>query len=230
MIKKKGKLIVICGIDGAGKSTQFDLLFQRLVNERRTCEKVIFTQADYGEKAKLVQDSLNCDYVFTRANINWQDIYPLIYDFVYKKELQKKELAYAVSMIFAGGCIQIYKECIEPLLDKGINVVLDRYYYDDIIYRGFWVEESFLENMYSSVKPGDINIYISVDSDALYKRNCQRLDGKSPLLADKMNYQILDDKFNEYILKLDNGYVIDGNRLENIINDDIYNLIFSTGS
>ena len=39
-----GKLIVIEGTDGSGKSTQFRLLTQRLENENIAFQKIVFPQ------------------------------------------------------------------------------------------------------------------------------------------------------------------------------------------
>ena len=39
-----GKLIVIEGTDGSGKSTQFRLLTQRLTNEGKNFQKLVFPQ------------------------------------------------------------------------------------------------------------------------------------------------------------------------------------------
>ncbi|EKD57053.1 MAG: Thymidylate kinase [uncultured bacterium] len=57
-IRKKGKLIVIDGVDGSGKKTQTDILVRRLIKEGYKVEVADFPR--YGERsAALVEDYLN---------------------------------------------------------------------------------------------------------------------------------------------------------------------------
>ncbi len=64
-----GKLIVIEGTDGSGKSTQFRLLSQRLEREGRDFRHIVFPRYDQPSSA-LLKMYLNGDFGFDPASVN----------------------------------------------------------------------------------------------------------------------------------------------------------------
>ncbi len=115
----------------------------------------------------------------------------------------------AVTSVFAGGCLQVYHECLDPLLEKGIHLVLDRYWYDDIVYRSFWIEEAAIRSLYQSIPAADLAIFLDIPPSLSYERNRLRADGKSPLMRDIKNVTILSERFNALAQK-ENMLIVDG--------------------
>lgn len=99
-----GKLIVIEGTDGSGKSTQFRLLTQRLERENRPFQKLIFPQ--YSEPSSaLIRMYLGGEFGLKPKDVN----------------------AYAASTFFAVDRYASYKKVWGQWYEKGGLVVSDRY-------------------------------------------------------------------------------------------------------
>lgn len=207
----KGKLISISGIDGSGKSTQISNLKDVFTKEGFKCSFFQFDETFFGDKAKDYIDSISeNDFLFTRLCIDWTKSYPLIREFVYNKNLQRKEVSKAVSLVFAGGSIQVYEECLKPALQKGINIICDRFWYDDIVYRSFWLEEDFIRNLYEDIPPADLPIFLDTDPNIIFERNTGRIDGKSPLMSNINSVFEINKRFH-ILAEKENMEVIDGN-------------------
>ncbi|RRJ63388.1 hypothetical protein EHV15_10990 [Paenibacillus oralis] len=221
-----GKVISISGLDGAGKSTQLELLKKKLSQMGINCIGLQFEAEDYGERAKQkITELKKYDVIFTRLCIDWKNRFPLMHDFVYTEAIQNSENAMAVTSVFAGGCLQVYHECLKPLLSEGIHLVVDRYWYDDIVYRGFWVEEATVRLLYSSIPAPDLAIFLHTPPSMSYERNQQRVDGKSPLMRDIQNVQIISEKFHELARK-ENMYIVDGAQEMEEKHNIIFNKVF----
>ena len=99
-----GKLIVIEGTDGSGKSTQFRLLTQRLENENYKFQKLIFPQ--YSEPSSaLIRMYLGGEFGTKPTDVN----------------------AYAASSFYAVDRYASYKKVWGQWYENGGLVVSDRY-------------------------------------------------------------------------------------------------------
>jgi len=99
-----GKLIVIEGTDGSGKSTQFQLLTQRLTAENRAFERLVFPQ--YSEPSSaLIRMYLQGEFGTSPSDVN----------------------AYASSAFYAVDRYASYKKVWEKWYREGGLVVSDRY-------------------------------------------------------------------------------------------------------
>ena len=99
-----GKLIVIEGTDGSGKSTQFRLLTERLSNENREFRKLVFPQ--YGEESSaLIRMYLGGEFGSSPSDVN----------------------AYAASSFYAVDRYASYKKVWGSWYESGGLVVSDRY-------------------------------------------------------------------------------------------------------
>ena len=225
----QGKIVSISGLDGAGKSTQLELLRKKLGHAGMECTQIQFDAEDYGEQAQQkVEDLKSYDVVFTRLCIDWKERFPLINDFVYTDTLQNKENAMAVTSVFAGGCLQVYHECLKPLLREGVHLVVDRYWFDDIVYRGFWVDEHIVRMLYSSIPSPDLAIFLNTPPSISYERNQQRIDGKSPLMRNIHHVNTISEKFSE-LARRERMFVVDGalelEQKHAIIFEKVYSLL-----
>ena len=99
-----GKLIVIEGTDGSGKSTQFRLLTQRLENENIAFQKIVFPQ--YSEPSSaLIRMYLGGEFGTNPSDVN----------------------AYAASSFYAVDRYASYKKAWGQWYEQGGLVVCDRY-------------------------------------------------------------------------------------------------------
>lgn len=108
MILKKGFLVVFEGIDGAGKTTQANLLFDRL--KRKQFDVIISkepTDSIYGQKIKKLAQG-------ERAFVKPVDEYHL---FINDRKVHVANV-------------------IKPALEEKKIVILDRYYFSTIAYQG----------------------------------------------------------------------------------------------
>ena len=101
---KMGKLIVIEGTDGSGKSTQFRLLTERLAGEGREFRQLVFPQ--YAEPSSaLIRMYLAGEFGTNPSDVN----------------------AYAASTFFAVDRYASYKKVWGKWYEDGGLVVSDRY-------------------------------------------------------------------------------------------------------
>ena len=99
-----GKLIVIEGTDGSGKSTQFQLLTQRLENDGKTFQKLVFPQ--YAEPSSaLIRMYLGGEFGTRPSDVN----------------------AYAASAFYAVDRYASYKKVWGECYENGGLIVSDRY-------------------------------------------------------------------------------------------------------
>ena len=99
-----GKLIVIEGTDGSGKSTQFRLLTQRLINEGKNFQKLVFPQYKE-ESSALIRMYLGGEFGTKPSDVN----------------------AYAASAFYAVDRYASYKKVWGQWYEQGGLVLSDRY-------------------------------------------------------------------------------------------------------
>ena len=115
----KGKLIVIEGTDCSGKETQTKMLVERLEKLNIKCERLSFPMYDTPTGKIVGGPYLGKDYIcdgwFEEGAVN---VNPKV-----------SSLYYAADRKYNVGKI-------EELLNKGINVILDRYTYSNLAHQG----------------------------------------------------------------------------------------------
>lgn len=109
-MSKKGKIIVIDGMDGCGKATQSMLLYKKL---KENNEKVkIFSFPNYeSDSSYFVKKLLKGEYG------------------------QLKDNKYIVSLFYAMDRCITYHNDIKKYYNEGYTIILDRYYTSNIIYQ-----------------------------------------------------------------------------------------------
>ena len=120
----KGKLIVIEGTDCSGKETQTKMLVERLEKLNIKCERLSFPMYDTPTGKIVGGPYLGKDYIcdgwFEEGAVN---VNPKV-----------SSLYYAADRKYNVGKI-------EELLNKGINVILDRYTYSNLAHQGGKLEK-----------------------------------------------------------------------------------------
>lgn len=144
-----GKLIVIEGTDGSGKSTQFRLLTQYLENEGKQFQKLVFPQ--YAEPSSaLIRMYLGGEFGSSPADVN----------------------AYAASAFYAVDRYASYKKVWGEWYEQGGLVVSDRYTTSNAVHQASKEtgedREKFLKWLYEfeydklGLPRPDLTIYLDV--------------------------------------------------------------------
>ncbi len=147
-----GKLIVLEGTDGSGKSTQFRLLSQRLEQEKISFKRLVFPR--YGEPSSaLIRMYLNGDFGANPADVN----------------------AYAASAFYAVDRYASYKQDWDSWYESGGLVLSDRYTTSNAVHQASKesgdAQKAFLKWLYGfeydrlGLPRPDLTIYLDVPTD-----------------------------------------------------------------
>lgn len=147
-----GKLIVIEGTDGSGKSTQFKLLTQRLTQEGKQFQKLVFPQ--YSEPSSaLIRMYLGGEFGTKPTDVN----------------------AYAASSFYAVDRYASYKKVWGAFYENGGLIVSDRYTTSNAVHQASKVtgeeQKAFLKWLYEfeydqlGLPCPDLVIYLDVPTD-----------------------------------------------------------------
>ena len=129
-VKTKGKLVVLEGIDGSGKSTQYGMLCSRLAEEGRDFRRIVFPRYEE-ESSALVRAYLRGDFGKNPSDVN----------------------AYAASAFYAVDRYASYKSGWQDYYESGGLVLADRYTTSNACHQGCKVPEperdSFFQWLYT---------------------------------------------------------------------------------
>lgn len=174
-----GKLIVIEGTDGSGKSTQFRLLTQRLTEEGKQFEKLVFPQ--YAEPSSaLIRMYLGGEFGSHPSDVN----------------------AYAASAFYAVDRYASYKKVWGDWYEKGGLVLSDRYTTSNAVHQASKeapeTRKDFLSWLYDfeydklGLPRPDLVIYLDVPTDFTEKL-LRRREADTNTTAD------IHEQDNEYL-------------------------------
>ena len=136
-----GKLIVVEGIDGSGKSTQIDLLYKWMKSQGRS---VYFSEWNSSELVKSTTKRAKSEKMFTPTTF---------------------------SLLQATDFAERWESRIYPQLKAGALVLADRYAFTAFardVARG--VDRQWVRNLYSFALQPDIALYFSVPLDVAVER------------------------------------------------------------
>lgn len=152
----RGKLIVIDGTDGSGKTTQANLLMKHLRRDGRKTKFVHFPQYEYNFFGKFIAHCLSEQYY------KWVHVHPKIASVVYAADRWES------------------KPKIEKWLKEGYIVVMDRYISSNQIHQGGKISnvkkrEAFLEWLAEmeyevfKIPVPDLTVYLSLPIEMVLK-------------------------------------------------------------
>lgn len=145
--QKRGAFIVFEGIDGAGKTTQIELLTRRLQSEGR----VVYRTAEPTESVTggLLRDALGG---------------------ISKRTPCEMAALFVLDRIFHN---TNPINGIESLLKKGIDVICDRYYYSSLAYQGSETDENWVREMNlgcPEIRRPDVCIFLDLTPEQSMER------------------------------------------------------------
>ena len=201
MIKNKyqGKFIAIEGLDGAGKSTQAGAVIGRF---NLTCAAQICATFEPTEflVGGLVRGRLLNEWSCTPE---------------------------CLQLLFAADRADHLEKEILPLLERGVNVICDRYFLSSVAYGSIDCDMDWLMQINSRFLAPDLTVYIDLPASVCVKR--MQDNGRSIELFEKAD--ILERVAAEYKLAFDkiaggmDIAIVDGNRPQEKVTADVVNLI-----
>lgn len=202
--KPKGNFIAFEGIDGSGKSTQIELLAERLKKEGICCYTTM--EPTNGPVGSLIRQIMTG-----------------------RIQMDNKAIA---GLFVADRLDHLLNEAdgIAAKIEEGITVLTDRYYFSSYAYHSVdmpmeWVIKA---NEQSDIilRP-TMNIFIDVDPDTALERIAKNrfrqelFEKRSRLVAVRENYK----KAFELLAEKENYTVIDGNQSKEAIADGIWEAV-----
>lgn len=143
---KRGRFIVIEGIDGAGKTTQIELLAEKLRAEGRTVH--ITAEPTASVSGGLLRDALGG---------------------ISNRTACEMAALFVLDRIFHN----VNPNGINAMLERGIDVICDRYYYSSLAYQGSQTDFEWVKNMNlgcPEIRIPDICIFLDLAPEESLKR------------------------------------------------------------
>lgn len=149
---KKGIFISIEGIDGSGKSTLIHLLKKEL-----SLKRFLFTREPGGTGLKITEDIRKIILDINNVNIH--------------KETE--------ALLYAASRKQHINELILPTLERGVNVICDRFVDSSFVYQGVGrnLGIAYIEKINDDLRP-DLTILLDLSVDKMKERLENRIEFK----------------------------------------------------
>lgn len=204
MSESRGRLIVFEGIDGAGKTTQIDLLEKRLKDDGRR----VFRTAEPTESVSggLLRDALGG---------------------VSKRSACELAAMFLFDRIFHN----VNPVCgIQKMLDDGYDVICDRYYYSSMAYQGSETDSAWVRDMNLAcpeIRRPDICIFLDLTPEQSMARirggraTCEIYETTEKLTAVREKFFRVFEELKD----VENICVVDAYRSIEEIHADIVKLI-----
>ena len=196
---KKGLFIAIEGLDGAGTTTQADQI-NKVLNSRG--EKIYITREP--------TDSMIGGLIRSLLKGHW------------KTTPEGTQLLFAADRAY-----HLEKEII-PILNKGVTVITDRYYFSSIAYGSVDIEdEDWIANINSKFLQPDLVVYIKVSAEeALHRIEIGRYS-QMELFEKKESLIKVASTYDRLAEKLDYFVTIDGTQPKKKVTEDILEILKS---
>ncbi len=148
---QRGKFIVLEGADGAGTTTQAELIRSSLAAEGIDAQ--VTAQPSKGPIGTLLRSVL-------RGKITRDD--------------GRRIGGRAIAALFAADRSEHIESLIEPLLSEGVHVICDRYYHSSFAYQGLEVGLDYVAAVNAPMKTPDLILFVDVDVDVALQRRDSR--------------------------------------------------------
>jgi dTMP kinase len=196
LLLKKGRIIVIEGTDKAGKETQSRLLMNALKLSGKICIRMDFPDYTTPIGAEI------------RAFLDGRRNYP-------------NEVKH---MLLSSNRWEKKKE-IEGMIDKGIILIMNRYYQSNLVYGiSHGLNINWLLNLDSGLPKEDLVIVLEVSPKSSYQRAIEKRDtfenDQKLLIEVHKNYRKLTKQFN--------WKIVNGEKVKEQVHQEIMNIVRNT--
>jgi len=170
---ERGKFIVLEGIDGAGTTTQSELLYRALVEKGYPAE--LTAEPSQGPVGRLIRSYLRGELKFSERYLG----------------------AHSLALLFAGDRLEHLANQVQPWLEQGKIVISDRYLLSSLAYQSIDCELDWVITLNREAPPPDLAILLDLPTEVALKRISQR--SLWPELFEKIEVQ---EKVRENYLRL----------------------------
>lgn len=201
---KKGKFIVFEGIDGAGKSTQVELLRKKLTELGR--EVALTAEPTSLESGKAIRRALS-------------------------GEVRRSECEMAAMFVLDRIAHNNTEGGIRELCESGMDVISDRYYYSTLAYQGQTTDYSWVKAMNTrcpDIKRPDLCVYL----DLLPEQSLARIQKRGEAVEIYENREKLTSVRNAFLSVIDDLSadgeritVVDASRTPEEISEEIFTAV-----
>jgi dTMP kinase len=150
-----GRFIVFEGLDGAGTTTQSELLATALRAKGRTVH--LAHQPSGGAVGLLIRQILAGRTATQRADG--------------KLDIVDERV---MALLFAADRLDHLTSQIEPRLARGEDVILDRYTLSSLAYQGTSVSHEFIQAANRYARKADLTLFLYVPAQVAFERVCKR--------------------------------------------------------
>ncbi len=195
-------ILSFSGIDGAGKSTQIDLLLRALVRKGQTLDLREHRMFEGVEQLHaLRREAQRFDVIAVRFYLSSAETR------LAQARVKRAGGPTAVRATVAWDAFSLALDdatrwrrlFVEPLLNAGRTLIFDRYAFDEVIYRtAEGLDPIELSRAYASFPTVDCAFLVDVRADVLCARNAVRADGAGMLFRVPNRLESLVDKFRRY--------------------------------
>lgn len=222
-------IISFSGLDGAGKTTQINLLLDYYRTQGASVGSIYSYYPDLRyhsiRELHMIYNKLSSyDVIHIRYRLN-SDNNCVIMKVLESKKPPQLIMATAAAVRGYLDHKELNKHVLEPLVDNNKILIFDRYYYDELAFKYVYGCPAFVLNrMYQKERDADLAFLVKVSLDECIKRNQFRPDSTVSLYQSQKNIALLADRF-DYIAKKKKLITLDGTLPRKEISKMILNLI-----
>lgn len=195
-------IISFSGLDGAGKTTQIQMLLEYYKSQGAKIGSIYkhFPDIRYHNKLELkkIEPELHsCDVILMRYRLN-SNRNNFIMHHLEKGMSQQHLLSTIAALQGYQDHSELNKYIISSLLSDNKTVIFDRYYYDELAFKYVYgCSDLILENLYKNVQDADIKFYIDISAQECLQRNQSRPDSNIPLYQNEKYVKQLIERFDD---------------------------------
>ena len=192
MTSQPGRFIVFEGLDGAGTTTQAQLLAERLRGRGRLVH--LAHQPSEGPVGLLIRQILAGRAATPQADGKLGMVDERV-----------------MALLFAADRLDHLDSQIEARLARGEDVILDRYILSSLAYQGASVSHDFIQSANRYARKADLTLFLYVPAQVALERVRQR-GAKLERYETQQHMQLIEREYNRLVGTLASVVSIDGTR------------------